>query len=109
MSASRFARFGYKSASEQLARNPVVIDGGKPIYGVLNAVNLARQDKDTGYTPETTFAAVFDAVEFAKAYPSDARQYLGKKARTLGKDFRVVTIDSGQTFVKVMLETIQKG
>jgi len=109
MSASRFAKFGYKAAAAQLTRNPVVIDGGKPVYGVLNAVNLSRQDKDTGYTPETTFAAVFDAAEFAKAYPLDASQYLGKKARALGKDFRVVTIDNGQTFAKVMLETIQKG
>jgi len=109
MNAKRFAQAAYKRTAGVIGRSYLTIDGGQPISGVMNAVNLEKQDKDTGYTPEVTFAAVFDAAEFKKTYKELPKTYLGKIAKVESESYRVKVIFQGQTFVKIMLETIQKG
>lgn len=105
----RFARSAFKSVSNTIGRESLTIAKGRAVGAVINAVNLTRKDKDTGFQPETTFAATVDALEFASAYKETTASYIGKKAMIDKTEYRITSIDAGKTFIKIYLETIAKG
>jgi hypothetical protein len=106
---SDFAKSAFAAARQTIGGESLTIAGGAAVSVVLSEVSDSQTYEDTGFMPVASFQAVIDSVEFSAAYTASIRTYIGKIATCRSRQFRIVEIVNGRSFVTLRLETTNRA
>lgn len=104
-----FAKSAFSASKSIIGGESLTISNGPSISCVMNEVVTNRDYDSGGYDAETTFSAVTSIYEFESSYSDPTSNYQGKIANARGEQFRIETIEKGQSFVTIRMISIERG
>jgi len=106
---SEFAAACHAIAAPVIGLESITIAGGAAISGTLAESDFHRNYEEGGFEQAATLEFVVSATVFAAAYPNTAKSYEGNKATARGDTWRIGSISSGASFVKISLVASNKS
>lgn len=106
---SEFVSVAHGIAKDVIGTESITIGGGTSILGILNEANFNRDYEQGGFEQSASLEFVIDQAAFTSGYPLPAKNYEGKLVIARGENWRIHSIISGASFVKVSLSSSNKS
>jgi len=106
---SDFTAACHSVAAVVIGTESITIGGGPAIAGTLAESDFHRNYEEGGFEQSASLEFVIGLSAFVANYPASPKTYEGNKATARGDTWRIGSISSGASFVKISLISSNKS
>lgn len=106
---SDFTASCHAVAAPVIGLESITIAGGESISGTLAESDFHRNYEEGGFDQSASLDFVIGLAEFVAKYPNAVKSYEGNKVTARGDTWRIGSISSGASFVKISLISSNKS
>jgi len=106
---TRFAASMFTRSRSIIGGETVAIDGRTAISAVVAETDESRDLDSSGFDRDQSLTVTVSIADWSANYPGGAKAYFGKTAVCRERNWKVGTVQAGQSFVTIRLTNPRKG
>ena len=106
---SEFTAACHAIAAPVIGMESITIADGQAISGTLAESDFHRNFEEGGFEQSASLEFVIDLAAFVAKYPNAFKSYEGNRVAARGENWRIGSISSGSSFVKISLISSNKS